>query len=172
MPARPPTTDAFRDAASRFATGITVVTCVDSDGIDHAMTASSFVSLSLEPLLVSVGVERASRFHRAVSSAGAFAVSVLSESDESAARWFATRGRPLQDQLAHLTHHRGEHVPAALADAALAALECRTWAVYPAGDHDIVVGEVVGIELAPRVPPPLVYYRRGFRRPGWVVDDA
>ena len=166
MPARPPTTDAFRDAASRFATGITVVTCVDSDGIDHAMTASSFVSLSLEPLLVSVGVERASRFHRAVSSAGAFAVSVLSESDESAARWFATRGRPLQDQLAHLTHHRGEHVPAALADAALAAHECRTWAVYPAGDHDIVVGEVLGLRTLRPDGEPLLYFRSGFRTLG------
>jgi flavin reductase (DIM6/NTAB) family NADH-FMN oxidoreductase RutF len=171
MPALPPTSEVFRDAASRFATGITVVTCVDPDGVDHAMTASSFVALSLEPLLVSVCVEKASRFHEAIRRASGWAVSVLGSEDEVAARWFATRGRPLEHQLGRLAHHRGPHTGAAVADAALSVLECRTWASYPAGDHDLVVGEVVGVELPVPSAAPLVYFRRGFRELRGSVDD-
>jgi flavin reductase len=161
------TPDALREAASRFATGITVVCCVDAEGVDHAMTASSFVAVSLDPLLVSVCVERDSRFHDGLSRSDGWAVSLLPTGDEPAARWFATRGRPLPDQLRHLQHHRGPQTRAAIADDALAALECRSWASYPGGDHDIVVGEVVGIELAEQVGEPLLYYRRGFRSAGW-----
>ena len=161
------TPQALREAASRFATGITVVCCVDSEGVDHAMTASSFVAVSLEPLLVSVCVERDSRFHAALGRSDGWAVSLLAADDEPAARWFATRGRPLADQLRALTHHRGPQTGAAIADRALAAMECRTWATYPGGDHDIVVGEVVGIETAEDPTHPLLYYRRAFRDAPW-----
>ncbi len=62
-----PTPDEFREAVSRFATGITVVTCV-VDGLDHAMTANAFASVSIDPLLVMVCVERDSRFHEAIAA--------------------------------------------------------------------------------------------------------
>ena len=68
--------DDFRLVMSRFATGVTVVTCVQ-DGFDHAMTANSFTSVSLEPALVLVCVENDSRFHEAISSVDRWSVSVL-----------------------------------------------------------------------------------------------
>ena len=89
-----PTPDEFREAVSRFATGITVVTCV-VDGVDHAMTANAFASVSLDPLLVLVCVERESRFHEAIAATHAWGVSILPADAEPTARWLATKGRPL-----------------------------------------------------------------------------
>ena len=156
--------DDFREVVSRFPTGITVVTCVDAAGVDHAMTASSFVPLSLDPLLVSVCVERDSRFHAALASTNRWAVSILGSTSDQDARWFATRARALAGQLDRTTYHRGHRSGAAVLDGALAGLECTTWATYGGGDHDIVVGEVVGLELLREDSEPLVYFRRGFRR--------
>ena len=157
------TPELFREAVSRFATGLTVVTC-RSRGVDHAMTASSFVPVSLEPLLVLVSVDLETRFHEAVSDAGAWAVSILPETAVATARWFATKGRPLDGQFGRVPHHRGKETRAPVLDGALAALECRTWAAHPAGDHRLFVGEVVDIELPDEAAPPLVYQRRGYRR--------
>ncbi|MDH4016127.1 MAG: flavin reductase family protein, partial [Actinomycetota bacterium] len=89
-----PTAARFRRATGRYATGIAVIT-TRADGLDHAMTANSFTSVSLDPLLALVCVERDSRFHSAVLAAGTWAVSFLPEGQEATARWFATRGRPL-----------------------------------------------------------------------------
>jgi flavin reductase (DIM6/NTAB) family NADH-FMN oxidoreductase RutF len=162
----PPTADEFREAVSRFATGITVVTCV-VDGVDHAMTANAFASVSLEPLLVLVCVERESRFHEAVSVASGWGVSILRSDAEATARWLATKGRPLEGQLERSAHHRSPVLGVALIDDALAALECRTVETHKAGDHDIVIGEVVSIEGAEstgqRTLDPLLYYQRHYR---------
>lgn len=159
----PPTVDEFREAVSRFATGITVVTCV-VDGVDHAMTANAFASVSLEPLLVLVSVERDSRFHDAVSAASAWGVSILAEDAEPTARWLATKGRPLPGQLEKVLHHRSPILGVAFIDGALAALECRTVETLKAGDHDVVIGEVVSITLPDlETATPLLYYRRKYR---------
>ena len=155
----------FRDAVSRFPTGLVVVSCRLS-GVDHAMTASSFVALSLEPLLVMVSIERSTRFHEAAVGAGEWGVSILPESAVPTARWFATKGRPLRGQFGKVPHHRGAVTGAALVDGAPAALECRTWAIYPAGDHTLLVGEVLALEVAPDVARPLLYHRRAYRTLG------
>lgn len=149
----------FRATMSRFTTGVTVVSTV-VDGMDHAMTASSFVSLSLDPALVLICVERESRFHEAISRAEHWGVSVLEEGQSECARWFATRGRPLIGQLDRAAHHRGR-TGVALLDNALAEIECRTVDRYPAGDHDIVIGQV--LSLAHRDGSPLVYFRGHYR---------
>jgi len=158
-------TDAFRRAVGRFATGVTVVTTC-SEGVDHAMTASAFTSVSLEPVLVLVCVEKEARFHDALLESGVWAVSVLPASDRRAAEWFATRGRPLGGQLDRFPHRRGEASGAALLDGALAWLQCETTAVYDGGDHDIVVGSVLEIETSTLEAPPLVYYRGAYRQLG------
>jgi flavin reductase (DIM6/NTAB) family NADH-FMN oxidoreductase RutF len=164
----PPTADEFREAVSRFATGITVVTCV-SDGLDHAMTANAFASVSIDPLLVLVSVERDSRFHDAVTAAGAWGVSILRSDAEPTARWLATKGRPLPGQLDRVAHHRSPTMQVAWVDENLAAMECRTVETVKAGDHDILVGAVLSIEVSvqPDDTPgrdPLLYYRRHYRR--------
>ena len=153
-----PDIDAFRRAMGRFATGVTVLTTRVRD-LDHAMTASALASVSLEPLLLLVCVEREARFHDAVVDAGVWGISVLSAGDRPGADWLATRGRPLHSQLDRIPHHRGTHTGVALLDDALSTFECRTTAVHPAGDHSIVVGEVVSVTTAAHPGDALVYYR-------------
>jgi flavin reductase (DIM6/NTAB) family NADH-FMN oxidoreductase RutF len=150
--------DAFRRAVGHFATGVTVVTA-RVDGIDHAMTASAFTSVSLDPVLVLVCVDKEARFRDAVLESGEWGVSVLSVAGRQAAEWFATKGRPLVGQLDRYPHRRGRATDVALLDGAVAWLEVRSTAVYDGGDHDIVVGEVIDIATGDRDAAALVYHR-------------
>jgi flavin reductase (DIM6/NTAB) family NADH-FMN oxidoreductase RutF len=128
------------------------------------MTANSFASVSLEPPLVLVCVERETRFHGAILEAGEWAVSILAAPARGAAQWLATRGRPLVGQLDPVPHRRGPVTGAALLDDSLAWLEMRTTAVHPAGDHTVVVGEVVALEVALDPGDALTHYRGAFGR--------
>ncbi|MFB4312794.1 flavin reductase family protein [Actinomadura sp. 21ATH] len=155
----------LRRVAGRFATGVTVVTTV-VDGTDHAMTVNAFTSVSLDPLLVLFCAEKSGRFHDVVTDPGAcgvWGVSVLAESMRDAADRFATRGRVLEGQLEGWDHHRGPATGVALFTGAVATLECRTYAVHEAGDHSIVVGEVVGLDVPDPGGRPLVFYEGGYR---------
>lgn len=147
----------FRRAVGHFASGVTVVTTAAA-GVDHAMTASAFASVSLEPLLVLVCVDKEARFRDAVLESGSWGVSVLASGQRRAADWFAMKGRPLIGQLDRFPSHRGL-TGAALLDDALSWLECRTTAVYDGGDHDIVVGAVVSARQGDRDGQPLVHHR-------------
>ena len=156
----------FRRAVSRYATGIALVTTV-ADGLDHAMTANSFTSVSLDPMLALVCVERGTRFHPAVLRSGVWAVSFLPAGRTDAARWFAKKGRPLVGQFDPFDVHRGTD-GCILLDEALAGLEPRTTEVIPAGDHDIVIGAVTEIHDPTGVPDhgegePVVYFASEFR---------
>jgi flavin reductase len=154
-----PTT--FRAVMSRLATGVTVVTTV-ADGLDHAMTANAVTSVSLAPLLVLVSVDRTTRFHEALSAADHFGISVLPSAAEPTARWLATSGRPLAGQLDEVPHHRGVS-GVALLDGALATVECRVWARYDGGDHELVLGEVTTLAQPDPDAEPLLYFRSRYR---------
>lgn len=156
-----PDIDDFRRAMGRFATGVTILT-TRTRRVDHAMTATAVTSVSLEPLLLLVCIDNEGRFHDAVLESGIWGISVLSGRDRKAADWLATRGRPLHDQLDRIPHHRGGPTGVALLDDALSTFECRTTAVYPAGDHTIVLGEVVAVTSTPQSGEALVYYRGGY----------
>lgn len=149
---------AFRGALGRFASGVTVVT-TRVDGEDHASTASAFTSVALDPPLVLVCVDHKSRFHAAVSTSRTWAVSILSQDNQAAATWFATRGRPLEGQLDRVPHRRGTVLDAALIEGALAWLECETWQTHDGVDHTIVVGHVLHADVADADDDPLLYYR-------------
>jgi flavin reductase (DIM6/NTAB) family NADH-FMN oxidoreductase RutF len=153
----------FRRAAGRLATGILVVG-TRLDGVDHVMTVSAFSSVSLDPLLVLFCAEKIARFHDTVLESGCWSVSVLSQDAEQTARWLATRGRPLTGQLGGIGHHAGPVTGAPLLDDALSTLECRTTAVYDGGDHSIVLGEVVGVSVAPGDAGPLLHHAGRYRR--------
>ena len=148
----------YRRAMGRFATGVTVVTTF-AGGQDHAMTANAIASVSLEPLLLLMCVERDARFHDAVEEANVWGVSVLAAQARPVADWLATRGRPLHGQLDRIAHHRGPATGVALLDGAMATIECRTTDVHAAGDHSIVVGEVVSLSSNEHPADALVYYR-------------
>ena len=152
----------YRRVVGRFATGVTVITTL-LDGEQHAMTCNSFTSVSLEPVLVLFCAEKIARFHDVVLSTGTFAVSVLAQGQEDVSRRFAVRGRPLEDQFSGLPHSVGTLTGAAVVDRALAALECRTVSTTDAGDHTVVIGEVIGLGVPEPAGDPLLYYEGRYR---------
>lgn len=148
---------AYRQAIGRLAAGVVVATTF-SGRHDHAMTATAVTSVSLEPVLVLICVSEEARWHDAVLDSGVWGLSVLGASSRAASQWLSTPGRPLHGQLDRIAHHRGE-LGVALLDDALATLECRTYATYPAGDHVIVVGEVAAVATPARAEEALVHFR-------------
>lgn len=148
---------AFRGALGRFASGVTVVTTV-LDGVDHAMTASAFTSVSLDPPLVLVCSHKSSRFHDAVLESGIWGISILAEEGMSDSAWFAHKGRPLDTQFENIQHHRGDS-GVVLLDQSLAWLECTTENVVDGGDHTVLIGAVVGAGVREDIDDPLLYYR-------------
>lgn len=157
---RPPTAD-FRAALSRFATGLTVVTTT-LRGEDHAMTANAFTSVSLEPPVVLVCVEKVARFHEAVLESGVFGVSVLPEGANDLGVWFATRGRPLHGQFDGVPLTRGPCTGVPLLAEALSLLECRTRSVHDGGDHTVVLADALWSAVPAAQGRPLVYWSGGF----------
>lgn len=153
-----PSPDEFRLAMGRFATGVTVLTTW-SGGHDHAMTANAVTSVSMDPMLVLVCVEVDARFHDAITESGVWGVSVLASHQRPVADWLSTPGRPLHGQLDRVPHVRGAASGVALLEGALATIECRTADTHPAGDHSIVVGEVLSLSTAEHPGDALVYYR-------------
>lgn len=152
----------YRRVVGRFATGVAVVTTV-VDGVQHAMTCNSLTSVSLEPVLVLFCAEKVARFHDTVLGTATWAVSVLAEGQQAVSRRFAVRGRPLDDQLAGVAHAAGPYTGAAVLDGAVAALECRTVSTLDAGDHTVVVGEVLGVSVPDPDGSPLLYYEGRYR---------
>lgn len=150
----------LRGALGRFASGVTVVTTV-LDGVDHAMTASAFTSVSLDPPQVLVCSQRTSRFHDAVMESGIWGVSILSDRGRAASAWFAHSGRALEGQFDDVPHFRGAlGVP--LLDASLAWLECRTIGAHDGGTHTILVGEVTWAAVQDGDDDPLLHYRSSY----------
>jgi flavin reductase (DIM6/NTAB) family NADH-FMN oxidoreductase RutF len=151
----------FRRAVGRFATGVCVVTTRHRQ-IDHAMTANAFTSVSIDPMLVLFCVDTGSRFHDAVQASGSWAVSVLTAQARPIAQWLSTPGRPLAGQLDTVPHRYGRATGAALIDAASSWLECETDATHPGGDHTIVVGRVVSLDIDESSASALLYHRSAY----------
>ena len=161
----------FRDAMSLFPTGVTLLTTRAPDGVDHGMTANSVTSVSLDPLLLLVCVEHASRLHGALLASGLWGISVLGADAEPLSRRLARRGHSTAEALATVPHHRGPYTDALLLDGALSTLECRTWATHPGGDHTVVIGEVLAVATPRPDLPPLIWHRGRYPRlPGPRAD--
>ncbi|WP_330293736.1 flavin reductase family protein [Streptomyces sp. NBC_00576] len=171
--------DDFRAAMSRLASGVVLVTAqelsLDPDdpqapgGEDVGMTATAFLSVSLDPPLVMVSVREGSRMDDLLDEQPLWAVSVLSENQRHIAGRFAMKGR-ISDRLlfADLPSIRGEASGALLVGGALATLECRTEQRVPAGDHTLVIGRVLtATATAPSADGgPLAYFRGRYRQLG------
>ena len=158
-----PTSREFRDAVGMFATGVTVVTA-RANGFGHGMTANSFTSVSLDPMLVLVCVLKHAVMRKAIDEAGAFAASVLAGDQEDLARYFSDSGRPMgMAQFVPVDWRPSPVTGAPLLDGALAFVECEVAAIHDAGDHDIAVGRVVDLGVAAEGSP-LLFYRGGYGR--------
>jgi flavin reductase ActVB len=148
----------FRKAMSRFASGVTIVTSVDDQGRPHGFTASAFCSLSAEPPLVLVCLDRDARCHPTFMRAPTFAVSILRDDHVDAAMRFASSSET--DKFAAGDLAPTEHGPSRLPDA-LAALTCQTHQRLPIGDHTVLVGRVLDARIGEGEP--VVFYDRQFR---------
>ncbi|MFD8564614.1 flavin reductase family protein [Streptosporangium canum] len=136
---------ALRRAFGTFATGVTVVTTGGT--IPHAMTANSFTSVSLDPPLVLVCVDRSAVMHRCLTTTGFFGVCVLAAHQEAAARHFADRWRTLgAAQFDDVDWQPGEITGVPLLEGTLARFECELWRTYDGGDHTIFIGKVLSME--------------------------
>ncbi len=150
----------FRHAMSHFASGVTIMTTTVA-GRMHGMTVSAFASQSLDPLLILVSVERSTTMHRLVMASRAFAINILDERGEGTARFFADNARldgPEFQQGAYRLGVTGSPI----LEEATAYLEAALDATLEAGDHTIMVGRVVALEVV-RDAAPLIYYRSGYR---------
>jgi flavin reductase (DIM6/NTAB) family NADH-FMN oxidoreductase RutF len=150
--------DTFRSVLGRFASGVTIVTARDDAGGDHGMTVSAFSSLSLEPSLVLVCIDRAASMHDLLLSHPTIGINVLSSDQETYSRRFAAEE---DDRFEGIAFHRGEN-GVVLLDGALAQMECRLVAHHDAGDHTIFIAEIDRASAHDGEGRPLLYYRGGY----------
>ena len=148
--------DTFRSVLGRFASGVTIVTARDDDGVDHGMTVSAFCSLSLDPPRVLLCVDHAASMYELLLTHPRFGISILSSNQEAYSRRFAD---PDSDRFDGIAYSRGES-GVVLLEESLAHLECRVTEHYEGGDHTIFIAEVEHAE--PRDGRPLLYYRGGY----------
>lgn len=149
--------DSFRSVLGRFASGITIITALDSAGRDVGMTVSAFCSVSLDPPLVQACVDRAASMFNALQRAERFGVSVLADEQEALARRFAAVDS--SHRFDGIGYSRGEN-GVVLLDDALAHIECSMVSRFAAGDHMLFVGAVE--RATARDARPLLYYRGGY----------
>src|SRR6202051_3715316 len=158
----------FREAMGCFATGVTIVT-VDLDGEVHGMTANAFASVSLDPLLLLVCVDRSARTHAHLHAKKRFGINILAEGQRAISEYYA---RPVY------SHERAEQEAGARFDrttqgtpilhGALAYLECRLQSAQEAGDHTIFIAEVEDVVV--REGEPLLFYRGKYCKVGEDVE--
>ena len=128
----------YRRTCARFATGITVVTTLDSQGHPHGMTVNSFSSVSLDPPLVLVSIDLKNAILGHFISSSWFAINVLAEHQEDLSRRFSS---PSENRFLDLDWHAGT-AGTPLLDGVLAQLECSVVRTLEAGDHTVLIGEV------------------------------
>ncbi len=135
----------LRRAFGAFATGVIVVTT--GGDTPHGMTANSFTSVSLDPPLVLVCIDRSAIMHESLGATGCFGVSVLAAHQEPVARHFANRWRALgAAQFDAVGWLPGRLTGAPLIDGALARFECELWRSYDGGDHTIFIGRLLSLD--------------------------
>jgi flavin reductase (DIM6/NTAB) family NADH-FMN oxidoreductase RutF len=151
------TPDEFRDVIGHFASGVTVVTAID-DGKPFGTTASAVTSLSLEPPMVLICMNRDSETGRAIAASGRYAINVLGEDQAELAVHFARKGGDKFDGVAVTP---GEWNEPLLCDA-LATLECLVTETAMGGTHYVFFAEVH--RASSRAGTPLTYFRGQYGR--------
>jgi len=155
-----PAPEEFRRACARYATGVTVTTVQGLTGEPEGLTVNSFTSVSLEPPLVLVCIDKSADSHPHFRAAKGFAINVLGEEQIGVSQHFATfQG----DRFEGLTWRPGLHGAPLLAGV-LATLECAMHEQVDAGDHTIFVGQVERVAFHDGTP--LVYFAGAYRKLG------
>jgi flavin reductase (DIM6/NTAB) family NADH-FMN oxidoreductase RutF len=128
----------YRRTCAKFATGITVVTTLDSQGHPHGMTVNSFSSVSLDPPLVLVSIDLRSALLGHFISSSWFAINILAEHQEDLSRRFSS---PSENRFIDVDWHAAPS-GTPLLDGVLAQLECSVVRTFEVGDHTVLIGEV------------------------------
>ena len=152
--------DVFRQACALFASGIAVATVRATDETPHGLTVSSFTSVSMEPPLLLVCIDSSCIFLPHFRAATSFAVNVLNENQRDLSVIFSEKPEGRFDGVNWFAGVSG----APLLRDCLATIECRLATITEAGDHAILLGEVVKAES--REGKPLLYFNRDYRRLG------
>ena len=146
----------FKDAMSRFTTGVTVVAGME-DGRPVGFTCQSFVSLSIDPPFIAVAPARSSTSWPRIAGAGKFCVNVLGDHQEEVGRRFAVSGG---DKFEGVDWHPAPVSGAPVIEGSLAWVDCNVELVHEAGDHELIIGKVLDLGLGEGSP--LVFFRRSF----------
>ena len=147
----------FREVLGHFATGITIVTATD-EGEPVGFSCQSFAALSLDPPMVILAPAKSSTSWPRIARAGSFCVNILGEHQEAICRAFAVSGGDKFDGVDWSPGVTGSP----LIEGSLATVECTLGAIYEGGDHELVTGHVVDMEIGKGSP--LLFYRSGFGR--------
>ena len=148
----------FREACSRFATGVAIATVMEDENRAFGLTISSFTSVSLEPPLVLFCLHHQSQLKSHFSQSGTFGINILSANQDDLSARFANRN-------SHQIHPSDWHpgytgVPVLVGS--LATFECKSREKIVCGDHDIFIGEVVAVSVEDGAP--LVRYQSSYCR--------
>lgn len=149
--------DAFKAAMASFAAGVTVVTTIDEQGLPQAVTATAFSSVSLDPPLCLVCIDRRARTYRPLLYKRSFAVNILRAEQEWLSNRFASA---IPDRFASVSWVPGEITGCPLIEEALASMECEVVEVHTGGDHDIFLGSPTSVRVHDGAP--LVYFRGNY----------
>jgi flavin reductase (DIM6/NTAB) family NADH-FMN oxidoreductase RutF len=150
----------LRRVMGHFTTGVTVVTTHDGKGRCYGLTANAVCSVSLDPPLVLVCVDKRAESHPAFELSQAFVVNILAEGQEELSRRFAVSGG--EKFIGLPCRAGGTGTP--ILEGALAHVECRIVAAHDAGDHTIYIGEVEGGDVG--TGDPLLFFRGRYHRLG------
>ena len=160
----------FRAAMRRLAAGVCLITTRAADGSPHGMAASSVVSVTAEPPVLLVCVNRRASLHAQIGASGHFCVNILGESHASLSRRFSRpEERPLR--FADPVWTTLATGAPALTDA-LAALDCRLAERVETATHSIFLGEVVALRLGAQPALPLAWFDGGFRSLAAAAHDG
>lgn len=153
----------LRDVLRFWTTGVAIVSS-HFEEITHGMTVNSFTSLSLEPPLVMVSLEKITRTHGLVKNAGVFGVSILAEDQKELSNRFAGRESELSNRFDNVTSFKLETGSPLLSEA-IAFFDCRVATTHDAGTHTIFISEVLvaGVNPGNEKRKPLVYFNRNYR---------
>jgi len=155
--------DTFRRVMGHFVTGVTVVSALDGEQ-PFGITVNALSSVSLDPPLVMVALDRRRFLTPIVRAAGRYAVNILSEEQQALSDCFA--GAPVEpgrERFCGAAWHPGR-TGLPLVDGAIATLECTVVQTFSAGDHDLFIGRVDDLANEGEHPMPLLYYRRRYLR--------
>ncbi len=147
----------FRRVCGKYATGITILTVLDPHGTPQGMTANSFTSVSLDPPLILVCIDRRTSILDHFERDTLFAVNILGEEHKELSTRFARSGQDRFDGIAWL---RGETGAPVFPDM-LATIECKVAQLVDAGDHVVVLGEA--LRATWREGRPLLYFNSSYQ---------